>query len=64
MFWFGFDFSLQAMVNQGDIVECATIGLKDSLKGHVPVGLCVLRSGMQSLHMKLEETEINEVSYG
>ncbi|PIK35524.1 putative acyl-CoA synthetase short-chain family member 3, mitochondrial [Apostichopus japonicus] len=38
----------EAMVNQGDIVECATIGLKDSLKGHVPVGLCVLRSGTVS----------------
>lgn len=49
MFWFGSDSSLQAMVNQGDIVECATIGLKDSLKGHVPVGLCVLRSGLLSL---------------
>lgn len=36
----------EAMFNQGDIVECATIGIKDSLKGHVPVGLCVLRSGV------------------
>ncbi|PIK33879.1 putative acyl-CoA synthetase short-chain family member 3, mitochondrial isoform X2 [Apostichopus japonicus] len=47
----------EAMVNQGDIVECATIGLKDSLKGHVPVGLCVLRSGVT----KSEDQIVKEV---
>ena len=35
--------TLQAIVHQGDIVECAAIPLKDKLKGHVPVGLCVLK---------------------
>nr|XP_054761187.1 acyl-CoA synthetase short-chain family member 3, mitochondrial-like [Lytechinus pictus] len=33
----------EAMVEQGDIVECCTIPVNDKLKGQVPVGLCVLK---------------------
>jgi propionyl-CoA synthetase len=30
-----------------DIAECAVIGVHDGLKGQVPVGLCVLKAGVQ-----------------
>jgi propionyl-CoA synthetase len=30
-----------------DIAECAVIGVHDELKGQVPVGLCVLKAGVQ-----------------
>ena len=31
-----------------DIAECAVIGVHDGLKGQVPVGLCVLKSGVNT----------------
>jgi acyl-coenzyme A synthetase/AMP-(fatty) acid ligase len=28
-----------------EVAEAAVVGLPDDLKGHVPVGICVLKSG-------------------
>jgi propionyl-CoA synthetase len=30
-----------------DVAECAVIGVHDELKGQVPVGLCVLKAGVE-----------------
>jgi propionyl-CoA synthetase len=39
--------SMEEVVAQhGDVAECAVIGVKDSLKGQLPVGLVVLKSGV------------------
>lgn len=40
-----------------DVAECAVIGAADSLKGQLPVGLCVLKAGVT----RPEEEIINEV---
>eukprot|EP00057_Strongylocentrotus_purpuratus_P014710 XP_011669184.1 PREDICTED: acyl-CoA synthetase short-chain family member 3, mitochondrial [Strongylocentrotus purpuratus] len=47
----------EAMVEQGDIVECCTIPVNDKLKGQVPVGLCVLKKNVN----KPEKQIIDEV---
>ncbi len=39
---------LQAVSDHDDIVEAAVVAKPDKLKGHVPVGLCVLKSGNNS----------------
>ena len=33
------------MLQHPGVVDCAVVGLEDSLKGHVPLALCVLRKG-------------------
>ncbi|CAH1256204.1 ACSS3 [Branchiostoma lanceolatum] len=38
----------EAILEHPDLADCAVVGLEDSLKGHVPLGLCVLKSGPQS----------------
>ena len=41
-----FKFNLfQALLLHSDVVEAAVVGRPDKLKGHIPVGLCVVRSG-------------------
>ena len=37
----------QALANHPDVAECAVIGVKDVLKTQLPVGLVVLKSGVQ-----------------
>lgn len=34
------------------VVDCAVVGLEDSLKGHVPLALCVLRMGKCGLGLR------------
>ncbi|XP_033103657.1 acyl-CoA synthetase short-chain family member 3, mitochondrial-like [Anneissia japonica] len=47
----------EAIMLQGDVVECAAIGLKDALKGHVPVGLCILKKDVD----KTDKQIISEI---
>uniref|UniRef100_A0A8C9WUR1 Acyl-CoA synthetase short-chain family member 3, mitochondrial n=1 Tax=Scleropages formosus TaxID=113540 RepID=A0A8C9WUR1_SCLFO len=35
----------EAVLQHPAVVDCAVVGLEDSLKGHVPFALCVLKSG-------------------
>lgn len=35
----------EAILEHAYVVDCAVIGVPDSLKGHVPVAICVLRNG-------------------
>ncbi|MDO9708365.1 AMP-binding protein [Paracraurococcus lichenis] len=36
----------EVLASHADVAECAVIGIKDSLKGQVPLGLVVLKSGV------------------
>ncbi|XP_072033994.1 LOW QUALITY PROTEIN: acyl-CoA synthetase short-chain family member 3, mitochondrial-like [Amphiura filiformis] len=51
----------EAIVHQGDIVECAAIPLKDKLKGHVPIGLCVLKPNIQKTNAEIAKEVIQSV---
>jgi propionyl-CoA synthetase len=37
-----------------NVAECAVIGVEDSLKGQVPVGLVVLKAGVDGNHEKIK----------
>lgn len=39
----------QAVLEHNAVTEAAVVGLPDKLKGHVPIGLCVLRTGRDYL---------------
>lgn len=36
---------LQSVLQHPAVGECAVVGLEDTLKGHVPLALCVLKNG-------------------
>ena len=36
----------EVLAGHPDVAECAVVGIKDSLKGQVPLGLVVLKSGV------------------
>ncbi|WP_419898304.1 AMP-binding protein [Roseomonas sp. USHLN139] len=44
----------EVLASHPDVAECAVIGIRDSLKGQVPMGLVVLKSGSQPDPAKLE----------
>lgn len=47
----------ESVMQHPAVGDCAVVGLEDSLKGHVPLALCVLKNGVQ----KTEEEVINEM---
>src|SRR4051812_1031053 len=40
----------EVLAGHPDIAECAVVGLDDALKGQVPLGLLVLKSGIARSH--------------
>ncbi|KAI8512964.1 Acyl-CoA synthetase short-chain member 3, mitochondrial [Branchiostoma belcheri] len=46
-----------AILEHPALADCAVVGLEDSLKGHVPLGLCVLKTGVT----KPEDVVLEEV---
>lgn len=36
---------MQSVLQHPAVADCAVVGLEDPLKGHVPLALCVLKSG-------------------
>ena len=42
---YGCIFLLQAITDHKDIAEAAVVAKPDNLKGHVPVGICVIKAG-------------------
>jgi propionyl-CoA synthetase len=48
----------EVVATHKDVAECAVIGVHDSLKGQVPIGLCVLKAGVN----KSEEDIRKELS--
>lgn len=51
----------EAVAMHPAIAECAVIGINDDLKGQVPVGLVVVKSGMEIEHFQLEHEVIHIV---
>ncbi|MGH0119267.1 UNVERIFIED_CONTAM: hypothetical protein FKN15_026947 [Acipenser sinensis] len=35
----------ESILNHSAVADCAVVGLEDSLKGHIPLALCVLKNG-------------------
>jgi propionyl-CoA synthetase len=51
----------QALAGHAAVAECAVIGVQDTLKGTVPVGLVVLKSGIDMSHADLHKQLIERV---
>ncbi|XP_030633153.1 acyl-CoA synthetase short-chain family member 3, mitochondrial isoform X2 [Chanos chanos] len=47
----------ESVLLHAGVVDCAVVGLEDSLKGHVPLALCVLRHGCK----KAEKDVVKEI---
>ncbi|CAI5785667.1 acylshort-chainCoA synthetase short-chain family member 3, mitochondrial isoform X1 [Podarcis lilfordi] len=43
----------EAVLSHSAVADCAVVGQEDSLKGHVPLALCVLRNGVNTEEEKL-----------
>jgi propionyl-CoA synthetase len=44
----------EVLASHADVAECAVIGAKDELKGQTPIGLVVLKSGVNRPHAEIE----------
>ena len=44
----------EVLASHQDVAECAVIGAKDELKGQTPIGLVVLKSGVNRPHAEIE----------
>jgi propionyl-CoA synthetase len=44
----------EVLASHPDVAECAVIGAKDELKGQTPIGLVVLKSGVNRPHTEIE----------
>nr|XP_060633375.1 acyl-CoA synthetase short-chain family member 3, mitochondrial isoform X2 [Anolis sagrei ordinatus] len=51
----------EAVLTHRDVADCAVVGQEDSLKGHVPLALCVLRNGVKAEEEKLLEEIVKRV---
>ncbi|MGH0145640.1 UNVERIFIED_CONTAM: hypothetical protein FKN15_009308 [Acipenser sinensis] len=47
----------ESILNHSAVADCAVVGLEDSLKGHIPLALCVLKNGVN----KAEEDLVAEI---
>src|ERR1700740_3180524 len=44
----------EVLASHADVAECAVIGIKDELKGEVPCGFIVLKSGVNRPPLEIE----------
>ena len=44
----------EAVANHPDVAECAVVGVKDALKGQLPMGFLILNSGVDRPHRDIE----------
>lgn len=51
----------EAILEHDDIAECAVVGMPDSLKGQVPIGLVVLKMGVEKPYRQLIKEVIHVV---
>lgn len=51
----------EALSNHPDVAECAVMGVKDELKGQLPVGLVILNSGCSKTHTDITKELIQQV---
>ncbi|KAM7367273.1 hypothetical protein PAMP_015187 [Pampus punctatissimus] len=43
----------ESVLQHPAVGDCAVVGLEDTLKGHVPLALCVLKNGVQKSHEEI-----------
>ena len=51
----------EILASHKDVAECAVVGVNDQLKGEVPVGFVVLKSGVQRVEKELVDELCNLV---
>lgn len=51
----------EALANHPDVAECAVMGVKDELKGQLPVGLVTLNSGCTKAHDVIVQELVHQV---
>jgi propionyl-CoA synthetase len=51
----------QVLAEHQDVAECAVLGVSDQLKGQVPLGLLVLKDGVNTEHKQIIEDVIRMV---
>ena len=44
----------EVLASHADVAECAVFGAKDALKGQTPIGLVVLKNGVNRPHAEIE----------
>ncbi|PID61957.1 MAG: propionyl-CoA synthetase [Gammaproteobacteria bacterium] len=53
----------EVLANHPDVAECAVIGVADALKGQLPVGLVILKSGIDRPMDEIKKELINQVRH-
>ena len=51
----------EVLANHADVAECAVMGVRDELKGQLPVGLVILNSGCQKSHDQITAELVKKV---
>jgi len=51
----------EVLAGHPDVAECAVIGIRDALKGHVPLGLLVLQAGADREHREITAEAVQRV---
>nr|XP_020633548.1 acyl-CoA synthetase short-chain family member 3, mitochondrial-like [Pogona vitticeps] len=51
----------EAVLSHSAVADCAVVGQEDSLKGHIPLALCVLRNGVNTEEEQLLEEIVKQV---
>jgi propionyl-CoA synthetase len=51
----------QVVAAHPDVAECAVVGVQDSIKGHVPIGLIVLKAGVSTEHREIVASVVGRV---
>ena len=51
----------EVLASHPDVAECAVIGVADSLKGEIPLGIAVLKAGVERPHAEIVQELIQKV---
>jgi propionyl-CoA synthetase len=51
----------EVLASHPDVAECAVVGVRDSLKGQVPLGLVVLKAGVEKTEFHLQQELVKMV---
>jgi propionyl-CoA synthetase len=51
----------EVLASHSDVAECAVVGVADELKGEIPLGLVVLKAGVQRAHDEIVQELIRMV---
>jgi propionyl-CoA synthetase len=51
----------EVLASHADVAECAVVGVADEIKGEIPLGLIVLKAGVQRAHDEIVQELIRMV---